>query len=67
MQSKKFSEAEKIYLEDLQTFPENGWALIGLYNSLKGQGRKNEAAQAKKRFEKAWQWSDMKLKSSRMY
>lgn len=67
VQAKKFSEAETIYLEDLANFPENGWALIGLYNSLEGQGRKKEARQAKKRFEKAWQWSDLKIKSSRIY
>ena len=67
VQAKKFKEAEIVYQEDLQLFPENGWALIGLYNSLAGQGKSKEAKSAKKRFEKAWQWSDMKIKSSRMY
>lgn len=61
----RFEVAEKVYLEDLATFPENGWALKGLCNSLKGQG-KNEAAEAvDKRFRKAWQWADMEIVSSR--
>ncbi|MGZ5189977.1 MAG: hypothetical protein ACXWCZ_03100 [Flavisolibacter sp.] len=67
VQAKKFKEAEKIYQEDLMTFPENGWALIGLYNSLVGQGRSEDALKVKKRFEKAWKWSDLKIKSSRIY
>src|SRR5690606_10836591 len=31
----KYAQAESIYLEDLENFPSNGWALAGLYNSLK--------------------------------
>ncbi|HEY0678026.1 MAG TPA: hypothetical protein VGD17_07060 [Chitinophagaceae bacterium] len=62
----RFAEAEKIYLEDLVTFPDNGWALKGLYNSLKGQQREQEAAQAKKRFEEAWKHADFSLTSSRI-
>ncbi len=30
----KYNEAEKIYRQDLQTWKSNGWALMGLYNSL---------------------------------
>ena len=67
VQAKRFEEAEKVYQHDLFTFPENGWALKGLYNSLKGQGRRKEADAVKKRFDKAWQWADIKLNSSRVY
>lgn len=67
IQAGRFAEAEKVYREDLETFKENGWALIGLYNSLQGQKRLSEAAEVKKRFEKAWQWADMKITSSRAY
>ena len=67
VQAKRFEEAEKIYKEDLINLPENGWALIGLYNSLEGQGKKEEAAAVKKRFDKAWEWSDMTIVSSRKY
>lgn len=60
-------EAEAIYLEDLQKFPENGWSLMGLYQVLKKQNRMQEAKDVKKRFDKAWQWSDMEITSSRVF
>ena len=66
VKANRFSDAEKIYLQDLETFPETGWALIGLYNSLKGQNKTAEAAEVYKRFEKAWQWADLKIESSRV-
>jgi tetratricopeptide (TPR) repeat protein len=66
-QAKRFSEAEKIYREDLVTFPENGWALMGLYNSLKGQDKAAEAAVIKKRFDTAWHWADITIRSSRVF
>lgn len=66
VKAKDFAAAEKTYREDLELFRENGWALIGLYNSLKGQGKQAEAAEVKKRFAKAWKWSDMKISSSRV-
>jgi len=60
----KYSEAEKIYLEDLKTFRENGWALIGLYSSLLKQGKNAEAEKVKIRFDKAWEFADMNISSS---
>lgn len=45
MKLKRFSDAEKIYLEDLQWNPGNGWSLLGLAQSLEAQGRRNEASQ----------------------
>lgn len=66
VEAKRFTEAENVYREDLVTFPENGWALRGLYNSLKGQNKIEEAEQVNTRFVKAWQWADVKLHSSRV-
>lgn len=40
---KKPQEAEKIYRQDLEWNPGNGWSLLGLYQSLKAQGKHNEA------------------------
>jgi hypothetical protein len=54
-------EAEKIYLEDLKTYKENGWALSGLYNALSRQGKAKEASEVKKRFDKAWKYADVDL------
>ena len=67
VKAKKFKEAEKRYNEDLEILPENGWALMGLYNSLRGQDKLEEAANVKKRFDEAWKWSDLKIKDSRIY
>jgi tetratricopeptide (TPR) repeat protein len=66
VKAQRFAEAEKIYREDLEVFPENGWALIGLYNSLKGQQKHTEAEAVKKRFDAAWQWADISIQSSRI-
>ena len=57
-------EAEIVYLEDLQRYPENGWALFGLSEMLRAQGRKAEAAVVKRRFERAWAAADVKIDST---
>jgi tetratricopeptide (TPR) repeat protein len=67
VQAKQFKEAEQTYREDLELFKENGWALMGMYNSLKGQGRSVEARAIMKRFERAWKWADIKISSSRLF
>jgi tetratricopeptide (TPR) repeat protein len=63
----RYADAEKTYRRDLFLYPENGWSLIGLYNSLTGQGKTQEAAEVKKRFDLAWQWADVKISTSRVY
>ncbi|HJT45953.1 MAG TPA: hypothetical protein VJ721_06730, partial [Chthoniobacterales bacterium] len=59
----RYAEAEKIYREDLQKLPGNGWSLYGLAQSLKAQ-KKAEATTAQADFEKAWSKADMKITSS---
>jgi tetratricopeptide (TPR) repeat protein len=66
MKAKKYAEAEDIYLQDLKTFPENGWALKGLYNSLTAQNKTDDAKAVAKRFDKAWKWADVKIEGSRL-
>lgn len=51
--------AEAVYEEDLKRNPGNGWALAGLAESLRRQGRGAEAATAQKRLEKAWAGADV--------
>ncbi len=53
------AEAEKVFREDLKEFPENGWTLFGLEQSLRQQGKTSEASQAQRRFEKAWKHADV--------
>lgn len=49
------AEAERVYREDLNRFPENGWSLFGLAQALHAQGKHAEAARTDARFRKAWQ------------
>jgi hypothetical protein len=60
----KYKEAEKVYRKDLEIWKKNGWALIGLYNSLILQKKESEAQSVKSDFDKAWQYADVKLLSS---
>jgi tetratricopeptide (TPR) repeat protein len=57
-------EAETIYRDDLREFPENGWALFGLGQSLQAQGRTGEAGHVRDRFERAWKAADVSLTGS---
>ncbi|NRF39486.1 lipopolysaccharide assembly protein LapB [Pedobacter foliorum] len=60
----KYNEAEEIYLQDLQTWKKNGWALAGLYKSQLKQNKINQAEKTKKVLDKAWQYADFSLTSS---
>jgi len=60
----KYKEAEKVYRQDLQIWKKNGWALIGLYNSLVLQNKDLEAKSVQTDFYTAWQYADVKLTSS---
>ena len=62
----KYQQAEQVYQEDLANFPENGWALSGLYLSLMEQEKESEAMAVKERLDKAWQYADTQLDASRV-
>lgn len=66
LRSKDYVGAEKVYREDLTYWTKNGFALKGLYESLKEQNRIQEAAEVKKQFDIAWRYADSELKYSRM-
>lgn len=59
------AEAETVYREDLRRFPENGWALFGLAQALRAQGKKDDATATEARFRKAWPDTDVTLTASR--
>ncbi len=61
----RHAEAEKVYLEDLRRFPENGWSLFGLAQALKAQGKNTKAVAAEARFRRAWSHTDVTLTASR--
>lgn len=57
-------EAEQVYREDLAEWKENGWALLGLEQSLRKQGRTAEADALKPRVETAWARADVEPPAS---
>ena len=65
MKAGRSAEAETVYREDLRRFPENGWALFGLAQALRAQGKKDEATATEARFRKAWPDTDVTLTASR--
>jgi tetratricopeptide (TPR) repeat protein len=58
-------EAEVVYWQDLKKYRNNGFALYGLWQALKAQGRTAEAADIEARFRKSWADADVQLASSR--
>jgi tetratricopeptide (TPR) repeat protein len=66
MRSGDYAQAEKIYREDLTYWAKNGFALKGLYESLKGQNKIKEADDVKKQFDEAWKYADSELQYSRI-
>ena len=53
--------AEKVFREDLDRRPENGWSLYGLAQSLRAQNKLKPAGKIEERFERAWKTADVKL------
>ncbi len=65
LEAGKPKEAENVYLKDLEKYPENGWSLRGLQQSMEAQGKSKQAQSVKVRFEKAWAHADVVLPGSR--
>lgn len=62
----QFDKAEATYLKDLKDYPRNGWSMFGLVQSLKGQGKTEEAASAQAKFDTIWSKADIVIDSSRL-
>ena len=54
------AEAENAYRQDLEKFPDNGWSLLGLRDSLRRQGKESEAAKVDRQLKKSWATADIK-------
>ncbi|HVZ91706.1 MAG TPA: hypothetical protein VG843_08650 [Rhizomicrobium sp.] len=65
LQARKPKEAEAVYRDSLKVHRIDGWALFGLEQALRAQGRTAEADAAHAEFLKAWSMADVKLASSR--
>ena len=59
-----FAEGLEVYEANLARYPENGWALNGLAECLRGLGREEEALAVDARFEKAWARADVEIPGS---
>src|SRR5581483_5172608 len=64
LRDKQPEAAEKVYREDLRRWPDNGWSLHGLAQTLEVLGKKTEAAKVQERFQEVWKHSDVKIQSS---
>jgi tetratricopeptide (TPR) repeat protein len=66
LEAGRAAEAETVYWEDLRRNRENGWALFGLLQALRAQGKTADAAVTEARFKKAWARADFSPTGSRL-
>lgn len=59
------AEAEQVYREDLKIYPENGWSLHGLAQSLEAQNKTEEAQVVEERFKQVWKYADVSIAALR--
>jgi tetratricopeptide (TPR) repeat protein len=64
LRMKRANEAEKTYRDDLARHPGNGWALYGLMQALKAEGRDAEASAANAEFDTAWRRATISIRAS---
>jgi tetratricopeptide (TPR) repeat protein len=61
LEAGKPAEAEAIFRADLKRYPDNGWSLFGLQQSLEAQKKTAQAREAARRFKEVWKHADVKL------
>ncbi|WP_157475132.1 tetratricopeptide repeat protein [Lysobacter sp. Root494] len=66
LDARRPGEAESVYREELRRNPGNGWSLFGLAQSLRAQGKRDEAAKVQRDFASAWSNADVRLTASRL-
>ena len=59
------AEAETVYWEDLRRNKDNGWALYGVVQALRAQGKNDRASVVETRLNQVWSRADVKLTGSR--
>jgi tetratricopeptide (TPR) repeat protein len=64
LEAGRVGDAELVYREDLRRHPDNGWALQGLGECLRWQGRTAEATAVDGRFAKAWEHATVRISAS---
>ena len=61
-----FKNEEIVYRRDLRWNQNNGWALFGLYQSLKMQGKASESEEIYKKWTESWKLSDVDIQASHL-
>jgi tetratricopeptide (TPR) repeat protein len=64
MSDGRFTEAEQVYLDDLEQNPSNGWSYLGLEQALSAQGKRRQAMDAADKLAEAWARADTEASSS---
>ncbi len=64
VRSRRLADAEAVYREDLRRNPDNGWALFGLEDVLRREGKREEAEAVAARQRRAWARADVRLSAS---
>jgi len=62
----RYTDAERIYREDLARWRDNGWSLYGLSRALTGQGKLAEAEEAMRKHREMWAQADAPTETSCM-
>lgn len=53
------AQAERAYRQELEIYPNNGWSLYGLAESLQRQGKSQPASTIRQQFDAAWREADV--------
>ncbi|HSJ65208.1 MAG TPA: tetratricopeptide repeat protein [Gemmatimonadaceae bacterium] len=62
--AKRPADAERAFRADLERFPDNGWSLFGLAESLRAQGKTAAAREALAAYEKVWEGTQPPMAST---
>jgi tetratricopeptide (TPR) repeat protein len=63
LEANRPADAERVYREEIEDHPHNGWSLLGLQQALAAQGKRDTAID--KDFEESWARSDAWIRASR--
>jgi tetratricopeptide (TPR) repeat protein len=63
LEASRFADAERVYREELEDHPHNGWSLLGLITALEAQGK--TSTEARTDFQASWARADAWIQASR--
>ncbi|HSR50335.1 MAG TPA: hypothetical protein VLV83_05865 [Acidobacteriota bacterium] len=63
LEASRPADAERVYRQELEDHPHNGWSLYGLLQALEAQGK--SSPEVEKDFQASWSRSDTWIRSSR--